>query len=92
VMVGTGHGRGADLTPVWFRELTVLGAYGRQLESFQGRRVGTYQLVHELMAAGKLPVKPLLTHTFRIEQYRKALEASIDKDRYEAVKVALDFR
>ena len=41
VMVGTGHGRGADLTPVWFRELTVLGAYGLQLESFQGRRIGT---------------------------------------------------
>ena len=44
------------------------------------------------MTAGKLPVRSLLTHTFRIEQYRKALEASIDKDRYEAVKVAMDFR
>jgi threonine dehydrogenase-like Zn-dependent dehydrogenase len=92
VMVGTGHGRGADLTPVWFQELTVKGAYGRQIENFQGRRIGTYQLVHELMAAGNLPVRPLLTHTFRVEQYRKAFEASIQKERYEAVKVAIDFR
>ncbi|HUT58483.1 MAG TPA: alcohol dehydrogenase catalytic domain-containing protein, partial [Phycisphaerae bacterium] len=45
VMVGTAHGRGADLTPVWFRELHVLGAYGRQVEQFAGRRIGTYQLV-----------------------------------------------
>ncbi len=92
VLVGTGHGRGVDLTPVWFRELTVLGAYGRQMESVGGRRMGTYQLVHEWMTAGKLPVRPLLTHTFRVEQYREALEASIEKDKFGAIKVALDFR
>jgi threonine dehydrogenase-like Zn-dependent dehydrogenase len=48
--------------------------------------------VHELMAAGKLPVRRLLTHTFRVEEYRKALEASIHKDRSGAIKVAIDFR
>jgi threonine dehydrogenase-like Zn-dependent dehydrogenase len=92
VMVGTGHGRGVDLTPIWFRELTVRGAYGRQVESWQGRRIGSYQLAHELMAAGKLPVRPLLTHTFPLARFREALGAAIHKDRIEAVKVAIDFR
>ncbi|RPI61921.1 MAG: hypothetical protein EHM48_04905, partial [Planctomycetaceae bacterium] len=40
VMVGTGDGGGADMTPIWFRELTVLGAYGRQVENFRGERIG----------------------------------------------------
>ena len=44
IMVGTGHGGGVDLTPIWFRELHVVGAYGRQIEEFQGRKIGTYQL------------------------------------------------
>lgn len=92
VMIGTTGGRGVDLTPVWFRELHVLGAYGRQVETFAGRRIGTYQLVHELMAAGKLPVRPLLTHTFRVEQFRQAFAVAMDKGRHAAVKVAIDFR
>jgi threonine dehydrogenase-like Zn-dependent dehydrogenase len=92
LLVGTGHGGGADLTPIWFRELRVTGAYGRQVESFDGRRVGTYQLAHELMAQGKLEVAPLLTHRFPLRQYRRAFSVAMNKDRHRAVKVALDFR
>lgn len=92
VMVGTAHGRGADLTPVWFRELHVLGAYGRQEEHFAGRRIGTYQLVHELMISGKLGVQSLLTHTFGIGRWREAFGVAMYKGRHRAIKVALDFR
>ena len=92
VFLATGHGRGVDLTPIWFTELTVLGAYGRQRERFDGRRVGTYGLVHELMCSGKLPVRGLLTHTFRIGEYRRAFRVGMSKAQHEAVKVAFDFR
>lgn len=92
VMVGTGSGRGVDLTPVWFRELNVLGTYGRQIERFAGREIGTYQLVHELMAAGKLDVRAMLTHTLPLAQWRRAFEIGLAKGRHKAVKVAFDFR
>jgi len=92
VLVGTGSGRGADLTSVWFTELTLIGAYGRSMENFEGRRISTYQLVHELLASGRLRVDGLLTHTFRIKQYRSAFEAGMEKGRHRAVKVAIDFR
>ena len=92
VMVGTGHGGGVDLTPIWFTELTVLGAYGRQVEQYQGRQIGTYQLVHELLAAGKLRCDGLLTHTFSLDEYRHAFDVSLNKGRHQAVKVAFDFR
>jgi len=92
VMVATGSGRGVDLTPVWFTELTVLGAYGRQRETHAGRRIGTYQLVIELMASGKLSVQPMLTHTFGLGEYRRAFETGMNKARHQAIKVAFDFR
>ncbi|MCK4601401.1 MAG: zinc-binding dehydrogenase, partial [Phycisphaerae bacterium] len=92
VMVGTGHGGRVDLTPIWFSELTVTGAYGRQIEHFEARRVSTYQLVYELMAAGKLDVAALLTHVFALKDYRRALAVAMNKAAHEAVKVAFDFR
>jgi threonine dehydrogenase-like Zn-dependent dehydrogenase len=92
LLVGTGHGGNVDLTPIWFRELTVLGSYGRQVEHYAGRRVGTYRLVHEMMVQGKLDVGGMLTHAFPLGQYKKALDVAMNKDRFEAVKVAFDFR
>jgi threonine dehydrogenase-like Zn-dependent dehydrogenase len=92
VLLATGHGRGVDMTPIWFTELTVIGAYGRQIETWQGRQIGTYELVHELMAAGKLDVRALLTHTFALDEYKRAFAVGMDKPRHQAVKVALDFR
>ncbi|MFA6133273.1 MAG: zinc-binding dehydrogenase [Phycisphaerae bacterium] len=92
IMVGTGNGWGADLTAVWFKELEIVGCYGRGTERFDGREIGTYQLVHELMAAGKLNVSPMLTHTFPLSDYRSALKVALAKSAHRAIKVALDFR
>jgi len=91
-LIGTGHGGRIDLTPLWFTELTMIGAYGREMEEYQGRRISTYRLVHELMLAGKLPVAGLLTHTFRLTDYRRAFDVGLNKGRHRAVKVAFDLR
>ncbi len=92
VMLGTGHGGGVDLTPVWFRELHIIGAYGRQVEQFAGRAISTYVLVHNLMLEGKLNVSPLLTHRFRIEQYKEAFSLCLNKRAGKAIKVVFDYR
>jgi threonine dehydrogenase-like Zn-dependent dehydrogenase len=92
IMVATTGGGRIDLTPVWFRELSVRGIYGRQIETWQGRRVGTYQLVLEWLGSGKLRTDGLLTHVFAIEDYRKAFEAAIWKRDNQAIKIAFDFR
>ena len=92
MLVGTGDGRGTDLTPVWFRELRVAGAYGRQIEHADGRQISTYQLTHELMTAGTIKTDSLLTHTFALGDYREALGVTMNKAAHRAVKVAFDFR
>jgi threonine dehydrogenase-like Zn-dependent dehydrogenase len=92
VMVGTASGGQLDLTPVWFRELTVIGSYGRSVEHPPGRDVETYPLVLDWLTAGKLDSDGLLTHTFRLHEYREAMSISLNKARHRAIKVALDFR
>lgn len=91
VCVGTGHGRGTDLTAVWFGELTVRGSSGRGEEDFQGRKVHTYRLVHELMLACDTDLGNLLTHTFALDDYPAALAAAMDKGAHRSVKVAFEF-
>ncbi|MBN1437114.1 MAG: alcohol dehydrogenase catalytic domain-containing protein [Sedimentisphaerales bacterium] len=92
IMVGTGHGGKLDLTPIWFRELSIKGAYGRQFENYNHKTINTYALVHELITAGKLDLTPLLTHRFSLNQYRQALNVAINKAKHQAIKVAFDFR
>ncbi len=92
VLVATGSGGKMDLTPVWFRELDVRGIYGRAMEQWNGERVGTYELVHRFMCSGKLDAGRLLTHTFPLSDYRRALDAAMHKEQHEAIKVAFDFR
>ena len=92
VLVGTGHGGQIDLTPLWFGELSVIGAYGRQVERYAGREIGTYQLVHEMIVQGRLQTEGLLTHKFRLEQYREAFELSMSKSGQSAVRAAFDLR
>lgn len=92
VMLGTLQGRHADLTPLWFRELRLIGAYGRQREHYQGRRIGTYQIVQEMILSGALKAGLLLTHRFRLDDYRRALQTAMHKEKHQAIKVAFDFR
>ena len=95
IMLGTLQRATMDLTPLWFRELKLLGAYGRQLETFplgSEQRTNTYQIVLDWIKEGRLPLEGLLTHTFRIEEYQQALRVAMSKGRYSAVKVAFDFR
>ena len=92
VLLSTARGGGVDLTPVWFRELSMVGASGRQIEHVDGREVNTYQLAHEMMTSGKIPVAGLLTHKFPLGEYRRALAVAMNKSKHQAIKVALDFR
>ena len=78
-----------DTTPLWFNELNVVGVYGRQLESRpQSPPQHTYRLTLDLLASGKLKVDGLLTHTFELEEYRRALATLTNRAHTPAVKVA----
>lgn len=90
-MIGTGHGRGTDLTAVWFGELAVLGVSGRGEENFRGRKIHTYRLVHELMPSAGGELAALVTHTFALSDYKAALAAAADKAAHSSVKVAFEF-
>jgi threonine dehydrogenase-like Zn-dependent dehydrogenase len=58
----------------------------------QGRTVRTYEKAVELLARGDYPSQGLVSHLFRLADYRRAFKTAFDKRRHQSLKVALDLR
>jgi len=80
-----------DWTPIWLNELTVKGSFWCSMETVQGRRVRTFQLALEWMAEGKLDLAPMVTHRFRLDDYKRALAITADKGQHRVVKSVFVF-
>ena len=92
VLIGAaGVPKGVDWTPVWFHELTISGAYAVAMEDYQGRRMRTYEVGLELMAQKKLDLSPLLTHRFKLSEYKQAFRTLADRGRSKALKAVFAF-
>jgi L-iditol 2-dehydrogenase len=80
-----------DWTPIWLNELTVKGSYWCGTETLQGRRVRTFQLALDWIAEGKLDLAPMVTHRFRLDDYKRALAVTANKGRHQVVKSVFVF-
>lgn len=76
-----------DWTLIWARELDVLGSCGYGAESFQGRRLHTFELTLELLARrGPGRLGELITHRFPLAHYQAAIAANLHRARHRAIK------
>jgi threonine dehydrogenase-like Zn-dependent dehydrogenase len=80
-----------DWTPLWFKELAMVGTVCSSTEEYQGQRIHCYQLALDFMAQGSVDLTPLLTHTFRLDDYRRALAMNMNKSRHRLVHSAFVF-
>lgn len=91
VQIGLGQTGRIDWTPLWFKELTLVGTLCSSTEEYQGQRIRCYQLALDFMAQGKVDLAPLLTHTFRLDDYRRALAMNMNKSHHQMVHSAFVF-
>jgi len=92
VLVGlTAIPKRVDWTPIWLNELTVKGSFWCSTETVHGPRVRTFPLVLQWMAEGKLDLAPMVTHRFRLDDYKRALAITADKARHRVVKSVFVF-
>ncbi len=88
VAAGTSHIALVDTTALWFNELTVLGAYGRQYEHANGQRQHTYEMIFDLIGRGKLNLDHLSIKTYPPSSYRDAFAAVGRRSESDIVKIA----
>jgi threonine dehydrogenase-like Zn-dependent dehydrogenase len=93
VLVGTAGTIGpVDFSSLWFRELTLTGSSMYAYSVFRGEKVRTYEKAVELLARGDYPARGLVSHRFRLDDYRRAFQTAFDKRRHQSLKVVLDLR
>lgn len=88
VEVGTSQIGLVDTAPLWLDELTLVGANGRAFEDWQGEKRHTYEVVFDLLRDKRLDLSGLLTHRFRLDQYREAFATLAIRRQAGVIKVA----
>jgi threonine dehydrogenase-like Zn-dependent dehydrogenase len=81
-----------DFSSLWFRELKLTGSSTYAHGIFQGQKIRTYEKAVELLARGDYPLRGLVSHCFRLADYRQAFQTAFDKRRHHSLKVAFDLR
>jgi threonine dehydrogenase-like Zn-dependent dehydrogenase len=92
VMVGMPGEPKADLTPLWYKELSVLGAYAYGAEQEGGSSVSTFRLALDMLARQGWGERlaPLVTHRFPLRRYREAFATAMHAGRHGSVKVVFE--
>jgi threonine dehydrogenase-like Zn-dependent dehydrogenase len=77
-----------DLTPVWWKELALVGAINHSVDPGPLGAPPRHSVARalDILAAGALPHEVVVTHEFGLEEYHQAIETAIDR-RSGAIKV-----
>ncbi len=81
-----------EWSPLYFKELTWVGSNAFGVEEVDGQRLHGIAHYLRLAEAGRIDLTGMLTHTFRLEQWRDAFSALATQETSGAIKVAFDFR
>jgi len=91
VALGVEVPRRFEWTPLYFKELCLVGSNAFAMETWQGRRQHAMEWYFELARAGAVDVTAILTHRFALEDYREAFLSCRRQGRSGAVKVLFEF-
>jgi threonine dehydrogenase-like Zn-dependent dehydrogenase len=79
-------------TPVYFKEITFTGSNAFGVEEVEGVRKHGIRHYLDMVGSGRIDLTGMLTHTFRLEDWRDAFAALADQGASGAIKVAFDYR
>lgn len=91
VVTGVEMPKRFEWTPLYFKEIHLIGSNAFGYEDFEGRRRHAMEIYLDLVRAGRVDVTPILTHRFLLHEYRDAFRACYDQGRSGAVKVLFTY-
>jgi threonine dehydrogenase-like Zn-dependent dehydrogenase len=92
VLIGTfGILNFIDLTLLWFKEAKLVGTNSSSCENYLNERKRCYQIAIQLLKDKKISLKELLTHKFKITEYKNAFKANLNKGKHKLIKSAFYF-
>jgi len=94
VIVGMDFGttKKTDWILAVYKQVNILGTMMHGLEDHDGRLVDTLEMALEMIKENPAILEGLVTHQYRIDEYKTAFDVAANKGRNSAIKVAFDFR
>lgn len=80
-----------EWTPLYFKEISLVGSNAFGVEEWEGRRQHAMEWYFEIVRRYALDCTPIITHRFPLEDYKQAFLACYDQGAHRAVKVLFTF-
>jgi threonine dehydrogenase-like Zn-dependent dehydrogenase len=91
VVTGVEQPRRFEWTPLYFKEIEVIGSNAFGVEEFEGRRAHAMAIYLDLVRTGRIDVTPIITHRFPLDRWVDAFLACGDQGTSGAVKVLFGY-
>ncbi len=91
VVTGVETPKRFEWTPLYFKELRVIGSNAFATEEYEGRRKHAMEWYFEFIRDKHIDVTPIITHRFALEDYSRAFLTCYRQGRTSAVKVLFDY-
>jgi threonine dehydrogenase-like Zn-dependent dehydrogenase len=91
VALGVEPPRRFEWTPLYFKEISLVGSNAFGVEEWEGRRQHAMEWYFEFVRSGRIDATPILTHRFALEDYRAAFMSCFDQGESGAVKVLFEY-
>lgn len=92
VVTGVEMPKQFEWTPLYFKEIALIGSNAFAIEEYEGRRQHAMQWYFEFLHSKRLDVTPIITHRYRLDAYKDAFMTCWDQGKTGAVKVLFEFR
>jgi len=81
-----------EWSPLYFKEARIVGSNAFGVEEVEGVRKHAIEHYLDLVRSGRVDVSAMLTHTFRLDDWRDAWTTIARQHDTGAIKCAFDFR
>lgn len=81
-----------EWTPLYFKEIHLVGSNAFGIEEVEGVRKHAIEHYLDMASNGRIDISKMLTHTFKMEQWREAFTCIAEQGNTGAIKVAFDYR
>lgn len=85
-----GFAKTVDWTTIWYKELQVRGTYTYGIEEHRGERVRTFELALRYLTSRPADFEALVTHSFALTDYRRAIQTALATGPNRSVKTVFD--
>jgi threonine dehydrogenase-like Zn-dependent dehydrogenase len=87
VIIGVEPAKTFEWTPLYFKEINIIGSNGFGIEEFEGRRQHAMEWYFDFIGDRSLDVTPIITHHYAMRDYHEAFMACYNQGKSRAVKV-----